>query len=114
MQVCVPVRRSLGNFLLHDDDPMYDDMTAPNASPPLSISSSTSSNDTAPNLVGPGRVLGNFYDRAGRYVEKALGKTLNRAGRGPYAKYKKIEQIYATDWRVNVSKSETYLLHQHF
>ncbi|KLO10519.1 hypothetical protein SCHPADRAFT_906835 [Schizopora paradoxa] len=41
--------------------------------------STVSTNYTMSNLPGPGRLLGNFYSRAGRALEKRLGRIVNRA-----------------------------------
>ncbi|KLO10522.1 hypothetical protein SCHPADRAFT_516001 [Schizopora paradoxa] len=41
--------------------------------------STWSTNYTMSNLVGPGRLLGNFYSRAGRSLEKRLRRVVNRA-----------------------------------
>ncbi|KLO10495.1 hypothetical protein SCHPADRAFT_999519 [Schizopora paradoxa] len=41
--------------------------------------STISTNYTMSNLPGPGRLLGNFYSRAGRTLEKHLGRVVHRA-----------------------------------
>lgn len=47
------------------------------------ICSIASSNETADNLPGPGRLLGNFYVSAGQRLEKGLGKVAGRIGYEP-------------------------------
>lgn len=44
---------------------------------------SYSTNDTMSNNVGAGRVLGNFYGKAGKRLERVLGGIAHRAGFGP-------------------------------
>ncbi|KLO10524.1 hypothetical protein SCHPADRAFT_516060 [Schizopora paradoxa] len=41
--------------------------------------STVSTNYTMSNLPGPGRLLGKFYSRAGKSLEKRLGRVVNRA-----------------------------------
>lgn len=45
------------------------------------LCSIASSNETADNLPGPGRLLGNLYDNAGRRLENGLGRVARRMGR---------------------------------
>lgn len=47
--------------------------------------SSISTNATAPNLPGAGRMVGLFYDAAGRVLEMNLNKFARRIGLGPQA-----------------------------
>ncbi|KLO08242.1 hypothetical protein SCHPADRAFT_615212 [Schizopora paradoxa] len=46
--------------------------------------STWSTNYTMSNLPGPGRLLGNFYSRAGRTLERRLGRIVNRAAINEY------------------------------
>ncbi|KAI5121785.1 hypothetical protein M0805_009777 [Coniferiporia weirii] len=47
--------------------------------------STVSSDETATNLPGPGRLLGKLYSKGGRILENRLNKIANEAGRGPDA-----------------------------
>lgn len=47
------------------------------------LCSIASSNETADNLPGPGRLLGNLYDSAGRRLEGGLGRVAVQMGHGP-------------------------------
>ena len=53
--------------------------------------SSVSTNATADNLVGPGRILDKAYQRGGRILEVQLSRVANKAGFGPDAIVRKIE-----------------------
>lgn len=67
---------------------------------PSSTHLSVDSNETASNLVGPGRVLGLAYDAAGRGLEKHLNSLANRFGYGPGATVQRIKSrwsIYLQD-----------------
>ena len=66
---------------------------------------SYSTNDTASNLPGPGRLLGNAYSYAGRRLERAVGAVVHKAGLGPNATYSKIQDLYGTEWRNDDKKS---------
>lgn len=68
---------------------------------------SYSTNSTASNLVGPGRVLGNFYSVTGRRLERALGGIAHRAGFGPEAIYERISTLYLEDWKKDGKKGES-------
>lgn len=57
-----------------------------------SDSLSITTDDTADNLIGPGRTLGLIYDCAGRWVEKKLNKLAEKMKIGPNATYEKIEK----------------------
>lgn len=57
------------------------------------ICSFASSNETADNLPGPGRLLGNLYSLVGTRIENRLGKVAVRLGRGPAATTMKIQRI---------------------
>lgn len=65
---------------------------------------SHSTNSTASNLVGPGRVLGNFYSSTGRRLERTLGGIAHRVGLGPEAVYEKICALEREDWRTDGKK----------
>lgn len=69
---------------------------------------SHSTNSTASNLIGTGRVLGNLYGAAGLRLERTLGDFAHRAGFGPEAIYAKICTICQEDWdwRENDQKCE--------
>ncbi|KAI5118535.1 hypothetical protein M0805_009687 [Coniferiporia weirii] len=49
------------------------------------IWSSASSNQTADNLPGAGRIIGNCYDLTGRGLERQIGSVAGRLGFGPLA-----------------------------
>lgn len=70
---------------------------------------SHSTNSTASNLVGPGRVLGNFYSVTGRRLERALGGIAHRAGFGPEAIYERISTLYLEDWKKDGKKGESLI-----
>lgn len=57
------------------------------------LCSAVSSNETADNLPGPGRNLGNLYISAGRKLENGFEMTAVRMGRGPNAIAVKIQMI---------------------
>lgn len=65
----------------------------------------SSTNDTASNLPGPGRVLGNVYSSAGRRLERAVGVVAHKAGFGPNATYKKIQELDRAGWKNSEKKS---------
>lgn len=60
----------IGDFLRDDTATIY------------SYYSTASSNDTAPNLPGPGRHIGNLFSSAGSILERGLGKLAYRTGFG--------------------------------
>ena len=96
-------------LLSYDDDSQDEDIYGDTKS----VSSSTSlfsTNYTMSNLVGAGRVLGNFYSFAGRRLERTVGTIAHRAGFGPSATYEKIRQAYHTSWRGEKDKGEYYLV----
>ncbi|KLO10499.1 hypothetical protein SCHPADRAFT_906820 [Schizopora paradoxa] len=51
-----------------------------------SYASTWSSNYTMSNLAGPGRILGNFYSRAGSALERRIAKWANRSASKEYEK----------------------------
>lgn len=57
------------------------------------LCSASSSNETADDLPGLGRILGNLYVSAGRKLENAFGRVALRMGRGPNATALKIQRI---------------------
>ena len=61
------------------------------------VCSATDTNETADNLPGHGRLLGNFYSRVGRKLEAKLGHDANRMGLGPPAIARKIRRIVIED-----------------
>ena len=96
-------------LLSYDDDGQDDDVYGDTTT----ISSRTSlfsTNYTMSNLVGAGRVLGNFYSFAGRRLERTVGTIAHRAGFGPSATFEKIRQMYYTSWRGEKDKGEYYLV----
>lgn len=60
---------------------------------------SHSTNSTASNLIGTGRVLGNFYSLTGRHLERTLGDIAHRVGFGPEAIYQKICEVEHPSYR---------------
>lgn len=52
--------------------------------------STWSTNYTMSNFIGPGRLLGNLYSKAGASLEERLGKLADHTGTGGYAKSKAI------------------------
>lgn len=70
---------------------------------------SYSTNSTTSNLVGPGRVLGNFCSSAGKRLERTLGDIAQKAGFGPEAIYQKIRDLCLEDWMANNEKGEIIL-----
>ena len=66
----------------------------------------SSTNDTASNLPGPGRLLGNAYSYAGRRLERAVGVVAHKAGFGPNAVYQKIQELNQIGWK-NDNKKRT-------
>lgn len=65
---------------------------------------SHSTNSTASNLVGPGRVLGNFLSFTGKRLERTLGDMAHRAGFGPDAVFDKICALIRADWKKDGNK----------
>lgn len=57
-----------------------------------SDSLSIATDDTADNLIGPGRTLGLIYACVGRWVEIKLNKLAEKMKIGPDATYEKIKQ----------------------
>ncbi|KLO08855.1 hypothetical protein SCHPADRAFT_981278 [Schizopora paradoxa] len=55
--------------------------------------SSVSTNATAPNLPGPGRILGLLLDRVGKRIESFLNRCANRSGMGPVATAREIRLL---------------------
>ncbi|KLO14326.1 hypothetical protein SCHPADRAFT_318909 [Schizopora paradoxa] len=62
------------------------------ASTVYTYTSSWSTNYTMSNLVGPGRLLGKLYSRAGSSLERGIGKLAYRAGLGSQAKAESLLQ----------------------
>ena len=56
-------------------------------------SQQSSSNDTASNLPGPGRMLGLLYSRWGRALEGAIGQVAHKSGFGPKAVASRIRRV---------------------
>lgn len=48
-----------------------------------SLISSITTNATADDLPGPGRILGNFYSYAGCHLEVQIGRLAEKMGKGP-------------------------------
>lgn len=63
----------------------------------LSRSNSISSTATAPNLVGPGRMLGLFFDWLGKGLESKLNKGAAKFNIGPEAVARDIRRILRHD-----------------
>ena len=59
------------------------------------VCSIASSNATADNLPGPGRLLGNLYARLGVRLENGIGRVAILLGRGPEATSLKIQRIHS-------------------
>ncbi|KAH8113660.1 hypothetical protein DFH11DRAFT_1727646 [Phellopilus nigrolimitatus] len=55
--------------------------------------SSISSNATADNLPGPGRLLGNLYMFLGRRLEAAASRYMEKRGYGPEASKERLERL---------------------
>ena len=68
----------------------------------------SSTNDTASNLPGPGRLLGNAYSYAGRRLERAVGVVAHKAGFGPNAVYQKIQELNKIGWRNDEKKRTSF------
>ncbi|KDQ60488.1 hypothetical protein JAAARDRAFT_607869 [Jaapia argillacea MUCL 33604] len=58
-----------------------------------SVEMLSGSDETASNLMGPGRTLGNFLSNAGRRLQVALGSTAERLGKGPSAAMDRIVSL---------------------
>ena len=58
-----------------------------------SLVPSTTSTETANDLPGPGRLLGNLYSYLGMRVENGLGRVAVLRGRGPEATALEIRRI---------------------
>ena len=54
---------------------------------------SLSTNATAPNLPGPGRLLGLLLDRLGKGLESSVNQGAGRLGMGPEAVAREIRQL---------------------
>lgn len=57
------------------------------------------SDDTADDLVGPGRILGNVYSHFGRKVERVLGNVAEKMAYGPRATAKRLKLYYQTGFK---------------
>ena len=68
----------------------------------------SSTNDTASNLPGPGRLLGNAYSYAGRRLERVVGVVAHKAGFGPNAVYQKIQELNKIGWRNDEKKRTSF------
>lgn len=68
--------------------------------------SSHSTSSTTSNLIGAGRILGNFYSFTGKRLEKRLGDIAHRAGFGPEAIYQTIRALYSENWKSDKKKGE--------
>lgn len=58
------------------------------------LCSITSSNETASDIVGPGRMLGRLYSFLGHRVEIGIGNAAERLGYGPRMTAMKIRKLY--------------------
>lgn len=58
---------------------------------------SLSTNATAPNLPGAGRLLGKLYDAGGRSLESRLNRVATKAGFGPDACLQRIRSMMSDD-----------------
>lgn len=72
---------------------MHNSSDALDADVEYELCSASSSNETADDLPGLGRVLGNLYTSVGRKLENGLGNVAVRMGRGPNATALKIQRI---------------------
>ena len=75
------------------------------------VCSATDSTETADNLPGHGRLLGNFYSFVGRKLDAKLGHAADRMGLGPPAIARKIRRIVIEDeegyiWNRNLKEAE--------
>ena len=68
----------------------------------------SSTNDTASNLPGPGRLLGNVYSYAGRRLERAVGIVAHKSGFGPNATYQKMQELMQAGWKDDHKKSKLF------
>lgn len=75
---------SLDQGLRWDASALYDSPEAITSSDSLET---FSTNATAPNLPGPGRLLGNAYDVSGRFLESRLAAFLSRRSSSGKAKW---------------------------
>ncbi|KAI5121793.1 hypothetical protein M0805_009785 [Coniferiporia weirii] len=101
------LERKLNNIAKRSADarpPLATPTTAGVEQTSLVTYSSASSNATADNLVGPGRILGNVYGFAGRRLERRLGSIADQMGYGPRATAVRIERRRAVI--TSASKSE--------
>lgn len=71
-------------------DAWLEDIQRDDTTTVYSYFSTWSTNYTMSNLIGPGRLLGNLYSKAGASLEERLGRLVDRAGIGGYAKAKAI------------------------
>lgn len=58
------------------------------------LCSIASSNETADDLIGPGRMLGRAYGFFGRKIENALSNAAEQLGYGPRVTAVKIRRLY--------------------
>ena len=75
------------------------------------VCSATDTNETADNLPGHGRLLGNLYSIVGRKLEAKLGHAADKMGLGPRTTARKIRRIVIEDeegyiWNNNLKKAE--------
>ena len=70
----------------------------------------SSTNDTASNLPGPGRLLGNAYSYAGRRLERAVGVVAHKAGFGPNAVYQRIQELNQIGWKNDEKKRTLFYI----
>lgn len=59
---------------------------------------SFSTNETASNIAGPGRMLGIFYSRAGKSIESKMNVLAKLAKVGPDARYRRIKEMMMKDF----------------
>lgn len=66
------------------------------------VTSTNSTNHTESDLPGPGRIVGNFYSKAGKTIEKRLGNLARKTGYGPKGTRYQIERLLE-DCHINLA-----------
>lgn len=72
--------------------------------------STVSTNFTESNLPGAGRLLGKLYSSAGKKLEKAMARFVNRAGYGPEATYAKLLDLYRDQRDITDAEAKSMLV----
>ncbi|KLO10513.1 hypothetical protein SCHPADRAFT_515176 [Schizopora paradoxa] len=86
------------DVVFHLSSSFLDELREDDTTTAYTYFSTVSTNYTMSNLPGPGRLIGNFYSRAGRTLERRLGRIVNRAAIKEYEQAVVVLRLSSIPW----------------